>query len=74
MQQAAAAAPDQQIDITVLDDTLGVLLNHIDSAHLEESLGQQITDLLDVDSYVKMHTVWAEHLLAPTEDFLTGSC
>uniref|UniRef100_A0AAU2A5V4 Cupredoxin family copper-binding protein n=1 Tax=Streptomyces sp. NBC_00093 TaxID=2975649 RepID=A0AAU2A5V4_9ACTN len=59
---------------TVLDETLSVLLAHIDSAHLEESLGQQITDLLDVDSYVKMHTVWAEHLLAPTEDFLTGSC
>ncbi|MEV6169565.1 cupredoxin family copper-binding protein [Streptomyces sp. NPDC051954] len=59
---------------TVLDDTLSVLLAHINSAHLEESLGQQITDLLDVDSYVKMHTVWAEHMLAPTEDFITGSC
>lgn len=59
---------------TVVDETLSVLLTHINKAHLEESLGQQITDLLDVDSYVKMHTVWAEHLLTPTEDFLTGSC
>ncbi|MFF4276765.1 plastocyanin/azurin family copper-binding protein [Streptomyces sp. NPDC001536] len=58
----------------VADDTLSVLLAHINSAHLEESLGQQVTDLLNLDSYVKMHTVWAEHLLAPTESFVTGSC
>lgn len=57
-----------------VDDTLGVLLQHVNSAHLEESLGQQITDLLDVDSYVKMHTVWAEHMLAPTTGYLTSSC
>lgn len=58
----------------VADDTLGVLLDHINKAHLEESLGQQVTDLLNPDSYVKMHTVWAEHLLAPTESYVTGSC
>jgi plastocyanin len=58
----------------VADDTLGVLLDHINKAHLEESLGQQVTDLLNLDSYVKMHTVWAEHLLAPTESYVTGSC
>ncbi|MDH6550834.1 hypothetical protein M2161_004249 [Streptomyces sp. SAI-133] len=40
----------------------------------EESLGQPVTDLLDVDSYVKMHTVWAGHMLMPTTDFLTASC
>jgi hypothetical protein len=49
-------------------------LNHIDKAHLEQSLWQQVTDLLNADSYVKMHTVWAGQLLAPTEDFLTDSC
>ncbi|MGX1475196.1 UNVERIFIED_CONTAM: plastocyanin [Streptomyces canus] len=59
---------------SVADDTLTVLLQHIYSAHLEESLGQQLTDLLDVDSYVKMHTVWAGHMLKPTTDFLTASC
>ncbi|MEU6353224.1 plastocyanin/azurin family copper-binding protein [Streptomyces sp. NPDC047072] len=59
---------------SVADDTLTVLLQHIYSAHLEESLGQQVTDLLNPDSYVKMHTVWAEHLLTPTTDFLTTSC
>jgi hypothetical protein len=51
-----------------------VLLNHINKAHLEESPGQQVADLLNPDSYVKMHTVWAEQLLAPTEDYLTDSC
>ncbi|MGW0423719.1 cupredoxin domain-containing protein [Streptomyces sp. NPDC003015] len=59
---------------SVADDTLTVLLQHIYSAHLEESLGQQVTDLLDVDSYVKMHTVWAGHMLTPTTDFLTANC
>lgn len=59
---------------TVLDSTLSVLLAHINSAHLEESLGQQVADLLNPDAYVKMHTVWAEHLLTPTTDFLTTSC
>ncbi|MFF0082631.1 plastocyanin/azurin family copper-binding protein [Streptomyces canus] len=59
---------------SVADDTLTVLLQHIYSAHLEESLGQQVTDLLDVDGYVKMHTVWAGHMLQPTTDFLTASC
>ncbi|MFE9442586.1 plastocyanin/azurin family copper-binding protein [Streptomyces sp. NPDC006602] len=59
---------------SVLDDTLSVLLNHINKAHLEESLGQQVTDLLNVDSYVKMHTVWAGQLLAPTTDYVTNNC
>lgn len=57
-----------------LDDTLTVLLQHINSAHLEESLGQQVTDILNPDQYVKTHTVWAEHLLAPTQKYLTTSC
>ncbi|MDQ1019059.1 cupredoxin domain-containing protein [Streptomyces afghaniensis] len=59
---------------SVLDDTLGVLLNHINKAHLEESPGQQVTDLLNPDAYVKMHTVWAGQMLKPTTDFLTGNC
>jgi hypothetical protein len=58
----------------VADKTLSVLLQHVKTAHLEESLGQQIQDALNVDSYVKMHTVWAEHLLKPTEDYITGTC
>ncbi|MEU9184153.1 cupredoxin family copper-binding protein [Streptomyces sp. NPDC048484] len=59
---------------SVLDDTLGTLLQHVNSAHLEAPLSQQITDALDADSYVKMHTVWAEKMLAPTTDYVTSSC
>ncbi|WP_327729402.1 hypothetical protein OG250_26240 [Streptomyces sp. NBC_00487] len=58
----------------ISDDTLTVLLNHIDQAHLEQSLGQRVTDLLNADGYVQMHTVRAGQLRAPTEDFLTDSC
>ncbi|GAA4294216.1 hypothetical protein GCM10023086_06070 [Streptomyces venetus] len=58
----------------VADDTLGVLLQHVNKAHLEESPGQQVADILNPDAYVKMHTVWAEHMLAPTTDYLTDSC
>ncbi|MET7620394.1 cupredoxin family copper-binding protein [Streptomyces sp. NPDC005408] len=57
-----------------VDGTLSVLLQHVKSAHLEESPGQQIQDILNPDAYVKTHTVWAEHLLAPTEKYLTESC
>jgi plastocyanin len=57
-----------------LDQTLTVILQHINSAHLEESLGQQVADILNPDAYIKTHTVWAEHLLAPTESYLTTSC
>ncbi|MEU0248483.1 hypothetical protein ABZ192_30010 [Streptomyces sp. NPDC006235] len=59
---------------SALDDTLGVLLNHVNKAHLEESPGQQVPDLLNPDSYVKMHTIWAGQILTPTTDFLTGNC
>ncbi|WSQ09678.1 plastocyanin/azurin family copper-binding protein [Streptomyces sp. NBC_01231] len=59
---------------TVLDSTLSTLLNHVNNAHLGESLGQQVTDLLNPDAYVKMHTVWAGQMLAPTTDFVTDNC
>ncbi|MFI1393375.1 plastocyanin/azurin family copper-binding protein [Streptomyces sp. NPDC020681] len=58
----------------IADDTLSVLLQHVKSAHLEASPGQQVQDILNPDQYVKTHTVWAEHLLAPTEKYLTNSC
>ena len=55
-------------------EMLTQLYQHLESAHLEESLGQQVADILNPDQYVKTHTVWAEHLLAPTEEYLTNSC
>ncbi|WP_037570548.1 cupredoxin domain-containing protein [Phaeacidiphilus oryzae] len=59
---------------SVLTQTLEVAIQHLNSAHLDESVGQQVTDLLNVDQWVKTHTVWAEMLLKPTEDYVTGNC
>ncbi|WP_314173859.1 cupredoxin domain-containing protein [Streptomyces winkii] len=58
----------------VADGTLSALLQHVKSAHLEASPGQQVQDILNPDAYVKTHTVWAEKMLAPTEKYLTTSC
>ncbi|WP_206785576.1 plastocyanin/azurin family copper-binding protein [Amycolatopsis sp. MtRt-6] len=49
----------------VLTDTLAPIVAHIKSAHLETSLGQQVTDLLNLDQYIKTHTVWLENVLTP---------
>ncbi|HEX4702788.1 MAG TPA: cupredoxin family copper-binding protein [Pseudonocardiaceae bacterium] len=51
--------------VTVLNGVLTPLVQHIDSAHLGESPGQQAQDLLNVDQYVKTHTVLIENMLAP---------
>ncbi|MCU1682676.1 MAG: copper binding protein of plastocyanin/azurin family [Amycolatopsis sp.] len=50
---------------SLLGDTLTPIIAHIKSAHLETSLGQQVQDLLNLDQYVKTHTVWLESVLTP---------
>ncbi|AHH96442.1 cupredoxin domain-containing protein [Kutzneria albida] len=52
-------------------DVLTPLLAHLKAAHLEEGLGQQVTDLLNVDQYVKTHTVLIENMLTPVFNQLT---
>lgn len=47
------------------------ILAHVKAAHLETSPGQQIKDLLNVDSYVQMHLMWLETVLAPAVEQLT---
>ena len=54
--------------------TLDVFLQHVYSAHLETSVGQQVTDALDVDQYVKTHTVWVENLIKPLVGADLSSC
>ena len=56
------------------DDALGLFLQHVYAAHLEASPGQQVTDLLAVDQYVKTHTVLIENMLAPLAGSDTSSC
>ncbi len=58
------------------DAVAGVLepfVAHLKKAHLEESPGQQAADLLDVDQYVKTHTVLVGDMVAPTTSSATGS-
>jgi len=52
-------------------DTLSAFWAHVEAAHLDESLGQQVSDLLNVDSWVKLHTVWLDTVLKPSVAQLT---
>ncbi|WP_243769608.1 hypothetical protein [Amycolatopsis acidicola] len=63
---AAATQPSSCAKTEVLQ----AILDHVKSAHLETSLGQQVTDALNLDQYLKTHTVWVENVLAPV---LNGS-
>jgi plastocyanin len=38
---------------------------HLDHAHLEESIGQQLNDASNVNNYVLIHTVLLENMLTP---------
>lgn len=49
-------------------------MTHFDAAHLETSVGQQVTEALDVDQYVKTHTVLVENMLDPATGPATGTC
>jgi plastocyanin len=49
----------------VVTDTLAPIWAHIQSAHLETSLGQQVSDLLNLNQYILTHTVWLEQVLTP---------
>jgi len=52
----------------VVADTLAPIVAHLKSAHLETSPGQQVADLLNLDQYIKTHTVWLETVLTPLLD------
>lgn len=45
--------------------SLQAIWMHLQSAHLEESPGQQVQDALNLDQWVKTHTVWLEHVIGP---------
>jgi plastocyanin len=52
-------------DCTGLSVVTDRFLAHVYSAHLDESLGQQVTDLASIDQWVKNHTVWIGSMLQP---------
>ncbi|MFC5747338.1 cupredoxin domain-containing protein [Actinomadura rugatobispora] len=48
------------------------LLQHVYAAHLQRSPGEQVTDALALDSYLKSHTVLVQDMLKPGLDGLLG--
>ena len=64
----AAAPPGACPTQTVASAMLAPLVAHLDKAHLETSVGQQVADLLNLDQYVKTHTVLLESILSPLLD------
>jgi amicyanin len=52
--------------------TVTTFLQHLYAAHLEESPGQQLGDILNLDQYVKMHTTLIANMLAPQTDAVLG--
>jgi hypothetical protein len=75
--KGAAAAPEPSHPVTMQPVTeatapcgglfaaVDSFLQHLNAAHLETSPGQQVSDALDVDQYVKTHTVLVENMLKP---------
>ncbi len=50
---------------TGLNSTVDAFMQHFYAAHLETSVGQQVTDALNVDQYVKTHLILVENMLKP---------
>src|SRR3954447_25972285 len=48
-----------------VSSALQTFLTHVNSAHLDESPGQQVQDILDLDSYIGNHLVLVQKMLAP---------
>jgi plastocyanin len=48
-----------------LDVAVNAFLQHFYAAHLEPGLGQQVGDILNLDQYIKTHTVLIENMIKP---------
>jgi plastocyanin len=53
--------------MTVLNGVLTPFIQHVDAAHLGESPGQQVQDILNLNQYVQTHTVLIENMMKPLE-------
>jgi plastocyanin len=57
-----------------LSSALQTFLTHVNSAHLDESPGQQVQDILNIDSYVGNHLALIDTMLKPlTEGGLSSA-
>jgi hypothetical protein len=59
------AMPPTSDVCTGLDSTVDAFLQHFYAAHLETSLGQQVTDALNLDQYIKTHLILVENMVKP---------
>jgi plastocyanin len=57
-----------------VQSTLNTFLQHVYAAHLETGVGQQVTDALAIDQYVKTHTVLVENMIKPLVGEDLSSC
>ena len=70
--EKAAAAPKPTHPVTTpttpcggLQAAVDAFMQHMNAAHLETSPGQQVADAVNVDQYVKTHTVLIGNMLKP---------
>jgi plastocyanin len=52
---------------SALSNLLSTFLTHVNTAHLDEAPGQQVQDILDVNSYVGNHLALVQHMLSGFE-------
>jgi len=62
---ASMPMPSGTATSCALSFALQTFLTHVNTAHLDESAGQQAQDILDLDSYVGNHLALFEKMLAP---------
>jgi hypothetical protein len=62
---AAAPAATPSGGSCIDKSTVGAFIAHFKAGHLEPSLAAQVADLLNIDQYVKTHTVLIENMIVP---------
>jgi hypothetical protein len=53
---------------SALSNLLSTFLGHVNSAHLDEPLGQQVQDITNVNTYVSNHLALVQHMLSGFEE------
>jgi hypothetical protein len=57
--------PETTDTCTGLNKSVDAFLQHVYAAHLETGVGQQVTDILNLDQYLTTHLVLVENMLKP---------
>lgn len=59
--------------VLALTEAPDPFIAHVDAAHLETSVGHQIAEVLQVDQYVRTHSVLVEQMLDPAASAVTAT-